>query len=315
MTETESLIDEFRDSAEKLQEAFPEKLDRLVVLVDTSTTPVYLSPDIAAPLSRDTHAIQKALDEAFNAPNIGGAADHAYPMGNYIVKAIAIKENVPGNYSPQYTQKMDRIYFFDHEMAHLIGKNAMSGHYGECFADAYAMLRHIQRFGRETGVFEYNNTAEFVVLGNTPIHYTDTIMQRVKQLSAETKGIAGKDIANLSLQKTADLAEEIAFQYQVKEKILEKISEAFSPVKEASRDRKSLTDICTLVLSIMKEHNNDPDIFNAGKQFLNSPSIKGYVMLLAKEDSGWNAALNLIAQPVLVRENSKDRKPSGISPV
>ena len=112
-----------------------------------------------------------------------------------------------------------------HEIGHNVVKNGFSldTHSAECAADAYTALRHIQIFGNNrTDFFKYyGNRASTIVLGISPIHYTNNVTQKIKQLSKEI------DISKLSLPKTAKLAEKIALENKLDKKTLQKISKAF----------------------------------------------------------------------------------------
>jgi predicted alpha/beta hydrolase family esterase len=303
--ETESLTEKFREYAAALQEIFPKKLDRLVVLVDTSAEAVFLSQKVADVLSGNTGAVRGALNYAFPKKDTRVGVEHNrvgltetnYSMANSMVTLVALKEDPGGEFSSRWTRKMSRTCYFHHEMGHILVKNGLgeflSPNLKECAADAFAALRHIQIFGRDTDFFLHYSHAHSVVFGSSASHYTDDALQRVKQLSEETKGIEGKDISKLSLRDTLNLAKKIANEYQTNEITLDNIAKAFSSAKKAN----GWPAICREVVSVMEKNRNDPEVFEAGKRLLNYPSLKRDMEGWAKTDRSWEKVIDLIRQP------------------
>ena len=170
---------------------------------------------------------------------------------------------------------------FDHEMGHLVVKEGdpacISPHIAECAADAYAALRHVQRYGNDTDFFTSYNRSYNIVLGNSPDHYTDAVLQKVRQLCQE------RDISKLSLRETAQLAGKLAVEYGFNEEKLDKVKSAFQAVAQIFREavkkgeRVDQDKILKKVLEITQTHKNDPDICAAGNQYINSPYIRNYL--------------------------------------
>jgi hypothetical protein len=295
-----ALAESFKQSAADTREAFPEQLDNLVIVSKSMNKPVYISPAIARHLFIHVLAVKKAVKERvdfLNKNKCAGVANHYYDIANLDVKLISINEDVNSAYSSGYTKEMRSMFTLDHEIGHLVVKNGYGGVYNEnlaeCAADAYAALRHIQQFGMHTDVFERNNGAFYVVIGKSPTHYTDRAIQKVQQLAQET------DITRLSLAETAALAEKIANETHLDAGHLHKITDAFRPVAEVAQnyggEEKSL--IYKETLAVLRAHQSDPYIQEAGKQFLNSPDRKQFMKELAKTDSYWQEALDFIAPP------------------
>ncbi|MFH1159000.1 MAG: hypothetical protein V1721_09030 [Pseudomonadota bacterium] len=293
-----SLTQIFHDEAEAAHAAFPEELKNLVVIITSSETPVYVAPEIADHLSKNVAAVKKSLKQVTNYlldHNSTAISDYDFSLAEVSVKLIALNENFRGTFSPRYTNEMRLTATFDHEIGHLIVKNGIPSstiplHLSECAAAAYATLRHIQRFGRETDFFEYKNFSHAMVLGTDPTQYTDDAIQRVRQIAAET------DISRLSLRETAELAGKIALEYSLDEKTLEKISTAFLPVAEAYKKaggkwNDAYPQKC---IEVMWKHKDDPDIYKAGERYLKRPEIKEYLEDKAKTDTYWRNALDFI---------------------
>lgn len=309
-----ALAEIFNRSAAAMHEAWPEKLERLVVLVTSSEEPIYVSPAIAEHLTNNAVAVREAVHGRrldLQRRGILGVVHERYLLAGEIVQLIGMNAQPPGIYSARYTQKMLSIAIFDHEMGHLVVKggyahSALFAHRAECAADAYAALRHIQRFGMETDFFEHYNKAKLIVLGISAIHYTDAVVQQVKRL-AETE-----NLSSLSLRETAALAAKIASQCYIPDPILKKISAAFAPVQQAGirqigskaavseESRQENVDawllFCRETLAVIKEHRDDPDIFRAGKRFLSHPVSKKFMAEWAQTDPFWKEALDFMGQ-------------------
>ncbi|MFH1159001.1 MAG: hypothetical protein V1721_09035 [Pseudomonadota bacterium] len=288
----------FNEMAAAAHKVFPEELENLVVFLLSSSDPViYAAPEIAKHLANNPAAVKKAVEQATNymsSRHIDGIAERDYPLAGDFVSRIALYENPDGICFSRYTEEMRAISRINHEIGHLVVENGYayvpaSKHLADCAADAYAALRHIQQFGKETDYFEYYSFAHAAVFGNSTSHYTDDVIQRVKQLSEET------DISRLSLRETAELAGKIALEYSLNEKTLKKISTAFSPVADAYKKAGGLDDtVLRKCIEVMREHKDDPDIFKAGARFLNYPSYKEGLENKAKTDPYWRNALDFI---------------------
>ncbi|MFH1158998.1 MAG: hypothetical protein V1721_09020 [Pseudomonadota bacterium] len=291
------LAQKFNELAAAAHKAFPEKLKNLVVfLLPSSEIPVYVAPEIADHLAKNIAAVKKDVEEAANHLRTHRAEGTtvACPLAEAVVTLIALNENPQDSFSCRYTKEMGVTANFDHEIGHRVVENGfpsgtVSEHLAECAATAYAALRHIQQFGRKTDFLEYYNFSHTVVLGLSPKHYTDDVVQRVKQLAEET------DISGLSLRETAELAGKIALECRLDDKTLEKIRKAFLPAAEAC---KKAGGICAAVLQkcieVTREHTNDPDIYKAGERFLNYPDNKKYLKNEAKTGPYWRNALDFI---------------------
>ena len=221
------------------------------------------------------------------------------------------------------------IYNLDHEIGHHILKGGYpSGsfwsayQFAESVSDAYATLRHIQRFGKNTDhLGGYGESRAFLIVLNPDIaHYTTDTIQRAFQIAEET------DISKLSLRETAALAEKITDECRINDEMIEKLYTAFQPVYAAvkkniggvpdilvklyGRDKEAYEFFCHETLAVMKKHRHDPDIFKAGKQFLSYPAIKKFMIKSAKTDSYYKEALSFIENP----ETGVRKKPRAQGP-
>jgi hypothetical protein len=304
----------FNRTAAEANKAFPSKLHNLVLLMTTMEIPLYIAPAVAARLSKDIAKVKAAVkrensyfDSDRNA-NVLGFADDSCPFAGALVKLVSLNGKMSEILSKTYTKEMRSILTLDHELGHLVVKGGTTrGHMGECAADAFAVLRLVQRFGMETDYFAHSSRASLIVLGLSPIHYTDKVSQKIHQL-AQTG-----DITGLSLTETAALAGDIAREGCLSAATLNKITDAYRPVAASSQkrygspfniieklleeDHEALNFYCRQTLSVLNKHPHDADIFEAGKSFLNHPSRKRFMTDMAKTEPYWQAALDFIADP------------------
>jgi hypothetical protein len=305
-----SLSPVFNQTAAATYAAFPEKLHDLVLLLTSSDEPVFIAPAIADHLSNNAAAVKAVVEDitkALRDHNAAGVSNYSYPIADSRIKLIAINEEIRGIFSAGFTMEMMGSVALDHELGHLVVKNGgmeTGKHLAECAADAFAALRHVQRFGPDTDFFEAFNRTHPIVFGISPIHYTDKVVENVSKLIQTT------DISDFSLQETAELAGKVALASCLDSDTLDKITAAFRPVAERctkqlgnprnmidklyQEDPKALDLYCREVLTVMKTHINDADICVVGSRFLSHPSRKRFMSEQAKTEPYWQAALEFI---------------------
>ncbi len=307
-----SLPREFNKTAAAAQAAFPVQLKRLtVLLVPTSTTPLYVAPAVAEKLTQDTAGVKKAvaaLNVSMQKKNWVGLADRYKEVAGTKVNLIALNGNdFQKAFREGDTKGMWALYVLDHELGHHVTKKGLgylSGQVRESSADAYAALRHIQRFGKHT-VFAIDKAERMsanIVLQADTAHYTTDTIERAVRVAEET------DISKLSLRETAALAQKIADEAHLGERTLKKIRTAYRPVNRLYRkqigagaagfDDLPAQDgacdlICRAILAVMRDHAEDADIFRAGKRFLTS-YVGEFMQRSAKTDAFYGSALDFL---------------------
>lgn len=306
------LAQRFNELAAEAYASFPTELARLVVLlIPDGDTPVYVSPAVAKKLTQDTAAIKKATAEIgcrMDANAESGLAFRDKTLAGTTVNMIALDSRNTSLPSRRYTKSMQGISSLNHELGHLILRNgspftsAVSQQGAESAADVFALLRHIQLFGNGTA-YARNSLAKaagcIILLSDTE-HYTAHAIERAMEA---INGMGGR-FFTLSLRETAELAAQIADDSRLDDMTLEKIREAYLPVKRILDDslngalkEKNTSydeDICRQTLAIMKENRHDPAIFNAGKWFLGADRRKKYMQQAAETDKAWKEALTFI---------------------
>ena len=293
----------FRKTAAAAYASFPQELKGLVILLVPSDTPVYVSPEIAEHLTKSTSAVKSAVKDAAKAMhtrNLVGFVYRDYDLAGTPVNIIALDKKAERDVSPLNTEEMQLVFDLDHEIGHHVLKNGDGSIPGvpqqlaESVADAYAMLRHIQSFGKDTHFardYAAAGAMRAVLCADTD-HYTSDAVERVIRMSKET------DISGLSLRETAVLAEQIADECCLDKRTLGKIRKAFRPVQEVYKPADiDFERICRATISVMREHRNDPDIFEAGKRALSDHATKKRMVKSAKNNHYWEEALAFIDNP------------------
>ena len=315
----QSLAEEFKRTAAAAEAAFPDKLGNLVVFLAPSRgKAVYVSPQIADELSNNVAEVKKTfefIEEGMRRMGVAGLAPPLYPIGNVGIGMVAMLKEQSGFYSPGNTKEMWSLFVLDHELGHRLlrngtYRNASSPQHAESAADAYAMLRHIQRYGKVTKFAESYGPrrSKLLVLYGDTNHYSKFTMDKVIETSRE------RDICGLSLQETAELASQIADDTRLDKQFLEKLENAYRPVarvyekhtggpkilrpKFPKKDPEAYDLICREPLAVMRDHGDDQDILALGKEFLTSfPSIRKFMQQGAKTDRYWQEALAFIDPP------------------
>lgn len=135
---------------------------------------------------------------------------------------------------------MCRQFVFDHECGHALhfnyfNKEILSGNDMECFGDCYAMIRHIQRFGRGDGFPEAWTLQRARLVGHFDGwygggHLTTACLQHILTLDPET--------LCLSPEETIKLAKDITLNHGLTDRQQVLLEERSSLLKNESIDLK-----------------------------------------------------------------------------
>lgn len=135
------------------------------------------------------------------------------------------------------TSKKNLLYLLDHELAHLAIADGYpfdtlsSRVISESIADAYALIRHYQRFGADS-----NHEHEFInpwERGNLFIRYQDNVHFTTFVLDEIIRRKHLIDFNGLSPQHTASLAWRFAMEYAPPAPVVVMLSQAFNKVAPA----------------------------------------------------------------------------------
>ncbi len=296
----EALSQIFNETASTAHDAFPQKLNNLVVLLcPTQDMPVYVAPEILPHIQKHAADIQKTvqfLSGKLEAGHADGMASPLYPFHGEYIKIITLNDSNSSNVSPKETHEMKMIYNLDHEVGHHVVRNGMpfkdiTEHKAECAADSFAVLRHIQRFGLDTDLafHKIGHTASYITLASEMAHYTGNAITQTILKASQT------DISGLSLQQTAKLAGDIAAATALGHKRLKKIAQAFSQAANTYHTDQAFSEkVLTTWFEAFNANKDDQDIYNAGRQFYSLPSIQQRIQRFAKTNPYWQNALTIL---------------------
>lgn len=308
-----TLMKAFNESAAAAHAAFPERLQNLVVLSDAMDTPVYVAPEAAEALSKNTEAVKKAIkQEAYELHRLfaAGLAMASRPIAGVDTKLIALMDKPPGDFTEKYTAEMRALFVLDHEIGHHVVETGRGKgrHLGEASADAFGLLRHVQRFGTETDYFTSGTRAGSMVLGTSPIHQTQAIYDRVAKVAKEM------DLSKLSLQETAELAKTIATGEAYDGNTFYRVSKAYENAaniylqqignpreiddKLVADDAATRVLIASVTLAVMKQHANDRDVIKVGQQYLNGRRMKKWLTEQAEHNPFYKQVLEAASAPL-----------------
>lgn len=318
-----SLSHIFNESARQAHEAFPLQFKAMVIFSTSADAPLYVSPEFAEHLSKNIDTVREAIRQTkkdMKSLNAVGIASPYFPVGGQVAQMIALEDSPPGVFTAGYTQEMRAVYVFDHELGHHVVKNGRGNgrHLGEAAADAFASLRHVQRYGADTEFFDSLNKAAMVVLGQSTIHYTNDTMTRVRQLAQE------QDLSKLSLQETAQLADRIALETHLDVRKLDKLEKAFAgAAKTYQQELGSKLDIVHKIygqdgdayalfaretLKVMQT-STDADVIRAGYEFLSYPPMKQFLDNAIETRAGWQYAAEVVASAKPVAAQPRNPEP------
>ncbi|MDE1152335.1 MAG: hypothetical protein PW788_07345 [Micavibrio sp.] len=122
-----------------------------------------------------------------------------------VIDRAASRRGLPRLTGAKSPVDIENVYVFDHEVGHLIcadGYGYMAPNLKECVADAYAVIRHIQRFGSAEGVAAVPSmrAVELAFRNDSGAHFTAPTVAAIIEDSKTT------DFSTLTPGETAALA-------------------------------------------------------------------------------------------------------------
>lgn len=164
------------------------------------------------------------------------------------------------------------VGILDHELGHLLVPNGVaadttlsSKNFAECTADAYALIRHAQRYGDMTKVADYvrwKRSYDMINTGET-VHFTAYVIDALVEHKDKI------DFKAMTPDQTRTLAWRFAAKYAPPTPVLNTLTLAFAPFRRALKENgkdfeaslKTLADIT--LKGVPKSH-----VFKTGKKIL-----------------------------------------------
>lgn len=130
------------------------------------------------------------------------------------------------------------LFVLDHELGHCAIKNGFgrdnspySALLAETVADAYALIRHYQRFGTDSGhankYVDPGARAENFILGGDAEHFTSFVLAEIIKHKNEI------DFNSLTVDETSDLARRFALEYMPPAPAVDDMFRSFNDVRKA----------------------------------------------------------------------------------
>jgi hypothetical protein len=143
--------------------------------------------------------------------------------------------------------EINLMAIFDHEMAHLLIPGAIGGDtlsqeiFSESAADVYAVIRSIQRFGRDSPgakVLAWARADHFITTGEAG-HFTFFALQALARMDEA-------EIRRLSPRDSLELARRIAEENTPTERQIYALQDAFEPYRRARHEGGVVNGLATL---------------------------------------------------------------------
>lgn len=262
------LLAQIAAEAAIIRETFPEKIWNLALIVPGALA-LYLPAELR---ERGSGLIEERMRSNFKSDSLAMLDGMLIDQKWIWIMGLQSSAN-RRTLCRGWTQEMQLLYAFDHEMGHLVVRNGNLAtidfafrHLSECAADAFASLRHLQRYGSATGLPSLSR-AFTIVDGVSPIHYTDKVINRVQEIAAV------RDVSKLDLRQTAELAADIAWACRTPGKELLRLTEIFAPVARAyACFRKENSIVYRTAAWVAMENKGDSAVMKAVKDYFNSRS-------------------------------------------
>lgn len=167
-----------------------------------------------------------------------------------------------------------RFASFDHELGHLLTRSGF--HYdpaqplAENAADAYAVLRHIQRFGNDTPIPAHASTrrAQEFIFSGAGFYLTSMTIDKIAD------DARGENFDKLTPQQTVERAEAYAREMAPTGKTIDDLLDYFAPVRAlARRAGPNAPQVRKILQELVDAPGADPLAVRLGRQALsqNSP--------------------------------------------
>ena len=272
-----SLRDIFNHFSAEAVERFPDLKGRLLIL-DMNEYRAYgcdaidhektgLTPDTAHGYLGN-HSITQEMRENKNKSSCAGG-DPARNL-NMIFINDRIDEKELNNVSEKTEKEM--LLTLDHELAHraIANGNDQNNLYtdviAESIADAYALIRHYQRFGVDSDYHDlaYNpvRRTRNMVWNDDKDHFTSFVLDEI------IKRRHLIDFDRLDPAQTASLAWRFAMEYAPAAPVVERIHRVYEPLREAYKASTEANDLLKVLTDVVLNPENGYYTFKAGSQWL-----------------------------------------------
>lgn len=258
----------FQKAAAKAVHDHPE-LEKDTIFINAATGKKLAHPDVLEQLYDDDDAVDTMKDTLRDAKK--GKTSFFQPLDadGKKLRSVVFHSDRYRLYDPK-NRAIDDAATFDHETGHALVPTA-HGTLGENTADAYAVLKHLQRRGGDAGNIDYCGfkRAAISVFSGTTSHMTGFTVDKILMDNDSA------DFVSLSPKETVALAKKYAKTHTRSEKDLKRLRDAFKPLKGKRPTAASFRKIADITLKAKPES----DVFYVGARILMTPLTQGSVTL------------------------------------
>ncbi|MCE9508225.1 MAG: hypothetical protein K8R48_07960 [Alphaproteobacteria bacterium] len=246
---------------------FPETRDKLFFL-DLCAAEMLVYPD----LPKRKKAVRKWMNDnknlqsaAENFRTVEKSSCYMSWMGTVLLYTQKHKYSFLDKAAPKAQETM---FVFDHELGHALIPNALYNdgrNKAECIADAYGVIRHLQRYGADSAVIDVlvqQRALQFIFRRDRASHLTSPVTE---QILARRHEIAWD---SLTPAETQQLAWRFAMEYAVQPILLDSIDKDFKKF-QGKLDNIEKGDVAPLQeLAAKVLTTSSPDVFKYGAMAL-----------------------------------------------
>lgn len=170
--------------------------------------------------------------------------------------------------------KKQNLYLFDHEWGHIYAPHGHDPRYSlnvhESVADAYAQMRHAQRFGKESTYFYATDgeRADDMIIKGDFEHYTLAAIHKAYSMKY------APELPHMSMRDLLWKAGKIGLDYAMTNETHDRLSDIFKEVREdhAARQKEGrkphlYKKTVALLEKAIRAHEDDPDVMVAVQLF------------------------------------------------
>lgn len=256
---------DFRAAARKAAKDHPD-IKKNTIFVDAANDDYIAVPRVLAALEDDDDALEELQQTVRTAKRLKTSFSDTIALdAKRTLKSVVFHSDRHPLYDPA-NRAIDDIGTFDHETGHVLSPET-EGTLSENTADAYAVIRHVQRFdGVETGIgyAGWKRTVQFILAGKTS-HLTTFTVDKIL-IDRETA-----NFVSLSPAATAKIAKEYARRHTPDEDSLKKLARAF----RGARDKKLSEETFRRIAGITLRAEAHSDTFYLGARALLAPLENG----------------------------------------
>lgn len=256
---------DFRAAARKAVKDHPE-IKKNTVFVDAANDDYIAAPRVLAALEDDDDAREELEQTVRTAKRLKTSFSDTIALDSKrSLKSVVFHQDRHPLYDAT-NRAIDDIGTFDHETGHVLSPET-EGTLSESTADAYAVIRHTQRFdGVETGIAytSWKRTLQFILAGKTSHLTTFTVDKILMDRDSA-------DFVSLTPAQTAKIAKEYARLHTPDEERLKKLARAF----RSARDKKPNEETFRRIAGITLRADARSDTFYLGARALLGPLENG----------------------------------------